>query len=176
MNDRRKLTLAQWSDKYEVPVAHQKGLTFVVLPDQLRRKTDENMSWDLAHLIDYAVSSVSGPVAWLTEIDYETQMDAYMDELHAKGLPQVTYDDVDPDTGMTLDEYKDAIKELHELPPDDEVSQQRVASTKIVKKDGEYIVRAYNAAGKRIPQADYFTTDKADAEGTAKAMLRFVPR
>ena len=35
----------------------------------------------------------------------------------------------------------------------------------------EWIVRAYTHRLIRLPEADYFTTDKADAWGTAIAML-----
>lgn len=42
--------------------------------------------------------------------------------------------------------------------------------TRIVKKAGEYIVRAY-ANGKRIANADYFTDSLSDAKGTAKLMI-----
>jgi hypothetical protein len=35
----------------------------------------------------------------------------------------------------------------------------------------EWIVRAYTHRLLRVPEADYFTTDKADAWGTAIAML-----
>jgi len=45
-----------------------------------------------------------------------------------------------------------------------------ITSTTIKKHDGEYIVRAYDANGKRMPEADYFTNSKTDAEQTAKAM------
>lgn len=36
---------------------------------------------------------------------------------------------------------------------------------------GEWVVRAYTADGKRYPPADYHTNDRADAEGTARAMV-----
>lgn len=42
--------------------------------------------------------------------------------------------------------------------------------TKIVKKHGEYIVRAYDDNGKRLPNRDYFTDDRRDAEQTAELM------
>jgi hypothetical protein len=35
---------------------------------------------------------------------------------------------------------------------------------------GEYVVKAWDVGGDRYEQADYFTNDKADAVGTAKAM------
>ena len=35
---------------------------------------------------------------------------------------------------------------------------------------GEWIVRAYDQDGKRFPEADYHTDDRADAEATAAAM------
>lgn len=47
----------------------------------------------------------------------------------------------------------------------------RIARTTIRKKDGEYQVLAYDAQGKRMPNADYFTSDKADATATAEAMV-----
>jgi hypothetical protein len=37
---------------------------------------------------------------------------------------------------------------------------------------GEYVVRAYNAAGMRLPDADYYTDCKDDAESTAALMAR----
>lgn len=40
------------------------------------------------------------------------------------------------------------------------------------RETGEWIVRAYHADGKRYPEADYFTNDKADAEATAADMER----
>jgi len=47
-----------------------------------------------------------------------------------------------------------------------------IASTTIKKHNGgEYIVKAYDANGKRMPEADYFTDDKTDAEQTAKVMV-----
>lgn len=41
--------------------------------------------------------------------------------------------------------------------------------TKITKKDGEYRVRLF-VDGVHVKDADYFTNDREDAEGTAKAM------
>ena len=46
-----------------------------------------------------------------------------------------------------------------------------IARTTIRKQDGEYVVKAYDANGKRMPEADYFTDDKTDAEQTAKVMV-----
>jgi hypothetical protein len=46
-----------------------------------------------------------------------------------------------------------------------------IASTKMARKDGEYIVRAYDQDGKRWPDCDYFTDDRQDALDTARAML-----
>jgi hypothetical protein len=54
----------------------------------------------------------------------------------------------------------------------EDVSSAKVASTRIVRKDGEYVVKAYNAQGQRMSDADYFTDDKADAEATAAHMTR----
>lgn len=50
--------------------------------------------------------------------------------------------------------------------------ERKVVRTTIRKVDGEYIVRAYDQNGKRWPEADYFTNDKADAESTAAAMVK----
>lgn len=41
--------------------------------------------------------------------------------------------------------------------------------TKVVRVDGEWVVRAY-VDGKRHPAADYFTTDERDARQTAFRM------
>lgn len=48
---------------------------------------------------------------------------------------------------------------------------QLVARTTIRKDRGEYRVRAYDANNKRMPESDYFTDDKSDAQDTATAML-----
>lgn len=50
--------------------------------------------------------------------------------------------------------------------------ERKITTTKTVKKDGEYQVKAYDQHGKRWPEADYFTNDKQDAIGTAKMMVR----
>ena len=48
-----------------------------------------------------------------------------------------------------------------------------VASTRIGRIDGgEWVVRAYNNEGARLPEADYFTDDHQDALDTQKAMAR----
>ena len=41
----------------------------------------------------------------------------------------------------------------------------------IVRIDGEYICKAYDANGTRYPAADYYTDDKDDAQQTKAAML-----
>lgn len=46
-----------------------------------------------------------------------------------------------------------------------------VAKTTMRKEHGEYHVRAYSQFGKRMPDSDYFTDDKGDANDTAKAMV-----
>lgn len=47
-----------------------------------------------------------------------------------------------------------------------------IASTRIVRdEDGEYRVKAYDASGKRLSRADYFTDDRDDARATAAAMV-----
>lgn len=48
-----------------------------------------------------------------------------------------------------------------------------VTSTKIVhnRELGEYVVRAFDQYGRRMPKCDYFTDDLADAQGTAEEML-----
>ena len=50
---------------------------------------------------------------------------------------------------------------------------RRVAKTRIIftPEWGEYTVQAFNVNGKRMPQCDYYTDDKDDAKGTAKAMV-----
>ncbi|HEY1602358.1 MAG TPA: hypothetical protein VGG64_22340 [Pirellulales bacterium] len=49
----------------------------------------------------------------------------------------------------------------------------RIARTKIIynRDVEEYRVKAYGSAGQRMPNADYFTDDKADAKATALAMV-----
>lgn len=47
-----------------------------------------------------------------------------------------------------------------------------VASTKIRRKGDEYVVEAYDSKGNRMPNSDYFTDDKQDAEATAKLMVK----
>ena len=37
---------------------------------------------------------------------------------------------------------------------------------------GEWVVRAYDADGRRMPDADYYTDDLADAQATAELMVR----
>ncbi len=39
--------------------------------------------------------------------------------------------------------------------------------TKVYQQDGEYIVRFFDADGRHLPDADYFTDDKTDALATA---------
>jgi hypothetical protein len=47
----------------------------------------------------------------------------------------------------------------------------RVEATRIVRnRDGEWVVKAYGEGGRRIPSADYFTTDADDAIVTAALM------
>lgn len=46
-----------------------------------------------------------------------------------------------------------------------------ISRVRIVRVDGEYIVRAYNAAGERLPECDYYTTDKDDAVITGDMMV-----
>ena len=45
-----------------------------------------------------------------------------------------------------------------------------IANVKIVRRRGEWIVRAYDLDGKRMPEADYYTNDREDAEETSLAM------
>lgn len=46
-----------------------------------------------------------------------------------------------------------------------------IAATIISHKNGEFQVKAYDRNGQRMPHADYFTDDKADAKLTARAMV-----
>ena len=50
---------------------------------------------------------------------------------------------------------------------------KKIAKIKIVfdKSTEEWIVRAFDENGKRMPQCDYFTNDKTDAEQSADLML-----
>jgi len=48
----------------------------------------------------------------------------------------------------------------------------RVAQTSIIKRDDEYIVRAFSETGQRLPSADYFTNDLDDAKATANMMCQ----
>lgn len=50
---------------------------------------------------------------------------------------------------------------------------RKVSRVKVVRNAawGEWIVRAWDQHGRRFPDADYFTTDRADAHDTARAML-----
>jgi hypothetical protein len=50
------------------------------------------------------------------------------------------------------------------------VGPRKVDRTRIVKFEGEYIVKAWDEKGVRFPEADYFASDKSDAEQTAKRM------
>ena len=55
--------------------------------------------------------------------------------------------------------------------------RRRVAAAKVRRcrgswHHGEYAVRAYDQAGRRWPEADYFTNDREDAEQTAARMIR----
>lgn len=45
------------------------------------------------------------------------------------------------------------------------------ACIKFNKELDEYCVEAYDEKGERLPEADYFTSDKEDAKGTAELMV-----
>lgn len=47
---------------------------------------------------------------------------------------------------------------------------KRIAVTVIKRLGDEYVVRAFDANGRRMAEADYYTDDYDDARGTAKAM------
>ena len=53
-----------------------------------------------------------------------------------------------------------------------------VARTTISRKNefGEYVVRAYDRHGRRLPDADYYACDMADARATAQQMTNHTPR
>jgi hypothetical protein len=55
------MTLQAWCEKYGVAV-HFAPSVHVYLPND----ASEEQTWELHHLADYAVSSVSGPVRWMT--------------------------------------------------------------------------------------------------------------
>lgn len=46
-----------------------------------------------------------------------------------------------------------------------------IAKVTLTKIDGEYILKARDENGKRLPECDYFTDCKQDAEDTRKVML-----
>lgn len=49
---------------------------------------------------------------------------------------------------------------------------RRIDRVKIVRRDHhEWVVRAYDENGLRIPNADYYTSDRKDAEQTAERMV-----
>ncbi len=52
------------------------------------------------------------------------------------------------------------------------MEERRIVTVKIVKRDGEYVCKAYDQHGKRWAECDYFTSDREDAIGTAKLMVR----
>jgi len=53
------------------------------------------------------------------------------------------------------------------------MTSSRIASTRIEYQEDveEYVVKAFDENGKRIPDADYYTPYKDDAKGTAEAMV-----
>lgn len=53
------------------------------------------------------------------------------------------------------------------------MAKRVVVTTKVVRlvESNEWMVKAYDQDGVRFVDADYYTDDKADAEGTAKVML-----
>jgi len=57
----------------------------------------------------------------------------------------------------------------------------QITRTKIVRKDGEYVVKAFarhpeTGEEVRVTEADYFTDDLGDAEGTADLMISLTAR
>src|SRR5262245_45183663 len=52
------------------------------------------------------------------------------------------------------------------------MSDPLIAKTRIVKKDGEFVVRAYGEKNQRLPNSDYYTDSREDAEETAKMMAK----
>lgn len=48
--------------------------------------------------------------------------------------------------------------------------QRTVGKVKVVRVEGEWQVRVWDASGRRWEAADYFASDRADAEGTARLM------
>lgn len=50
------------------------------------------------------------------------------------------------------------------------MNERKVGRTRIVKFEGEYIVKVWDTNGVRWPEADYFASDKPDAEQTAAKM------
>lgn len=100
-------------------------------------------------------------------------------ELNARVFIGQTHPLTHPPTGatMNLTAYENGIFTYQVLTLENEfldfiIDERKVVTTKTVKKDGEFQVKAYDQNGKRWPECDYFTTDKEDAIGTAKLMVR----
>lgn len=51
---------------------------------------------------------------------------------------------------------------------DEVIARTRVGTRR--NQFGEYVVKAYDSNGKRMPDHDYYTNDKADAIATAALM------
>ena len=49
--------------------------------------------------------------------------------------------------------------------------QRKVKRTTIVRRNGQYVVLAYDQNNQRYADADYYTNDKDDATTTASAMV-----
>lgn len=60
------MTLQEWSNARGIPWYRHEGGAVYVLNDGAPGFETRN-DWTLWHLTDYAVSTVSGPVVWLTE-------------------------------------------------------------------------------------------------------------
>jgi hypothetical protein len=82
------------------------------------------------------------------------------------------------DTGLTESELLRVINEFAKQVCEGEASivildDSHIARTTVSKDKGtgEWVVKAYNAHGKRLPNADYFTTSREDAQQTANKMV-----
>ena len=53
-----------------------------------------------------------------------------------------------------------------------ETIARTVSAAVIVKTADEYIVKAFDQHGERFSEADYYTTDKTDAQQTRAAMIQ----
>lgn len=84
------------------------------------------------------------------------------------------FDEIVEAEGDDDDDFIETKSDFDEEFAEDDMVQKAdapVASTKIKRDGDEFIVEAYDADGKRMPNSDYYTDDRADAQATARAMV-----